>query len=121
MTALHRLSWAAALYQWLRVTEDRVLVTLKRADMKRLSEATTLEAARKMYDFIIVSYDLLKDTQPVLTALDIRVVILDESHCIKNSTVRQQRLEGWVGDQNPGWHAATRRVFGGGGGASRAG
>jgi hypothetical protein len=43
-----RLSWAAALYDWLRVTEDRVLVVLKGRDMEALSACTTLEAARGM-------------------------------------------------------------------------
>lgn len=43
-----RLSWAAALYQWLRVTEDRVLVTLKRDDMRALANAPTEKDAQAM-------------------------------------------------------------------------
>lgn len=42
------------------------------------------------YDFVIVSYDMLKDVSEVLSALNFKVVILDESHCIKNPTVRAQ-------------------------------
>lgn len=42
------------------------------------------------YDFVIVSYDMLKDVSEVLTALNFKVVILDESHCIKNPGVRTQ-------------------------------
>lgn len=38
------------------MTEDRVLVVLKAKDMRALSECATLEGARAMYDFIIVSY-----------------------------------------------------------------
>lgn len=43
-----RLSWATALYQWLRVTEDRVLVTLKVNDMQHLKKAQSEEQARNM-------------------------------------------------------------------------
>lgn len=45
---LSRLSWAAALYQWLRVTEDRVLVTLKKNDMVPLSNAASERDAQAM-------------------------------------------------------------------------
>ncbi|WIA22000.1 hypothetical protein OEZ85_004354 [Tetradesmus obliquus] len=79
-----RLSWAAALYDWLRVTEDRVLVVLKRADMQRLADAPSEAAARAMYDFVVLSYDLLKDGAGLLEQLGCQMVILDESHCIKN-------------------------------------
>ncbi|KAF6256809.1 P-loop containing nucleoside triphosphate hydrolase protein [Scenedesmus sp. NREL 46B-D3] len=79
-----RLSWAAALYDWLRVTDDRVLVVLKRSDMQRLAEAPSQAAARAMYDFVVLSYDLLKDVASLLEGLAFQVVILDESHCIKN-------------------------------------
>jgi SNF2 family DNA or RNA helicase len=37
---------------------------------------------------VIVSYDMLKDVSEVLGAVGFKVVILDESHCIKNPTVR---------------------------------
>jgi len=40
------------------------------------------------YDFVIVSYDMLKDVADVLGAVNFKMVILDESHCIKNPTVR---------------------------------
>jgi septum formation inhibitor-activating ATPase MinD len=40
------------------------------------------------YDFVIVSYDMLMDVKDVLMAVEFKVVILDESHCIKNSQVR---------------------------------
>jgi hypothetical protein len=36
---------------------------------------------------VIVSYDMLVDVKDVLMAVDFKVVILDESHCIKNSQV----------------------------------
>lgn len=41
------------------------------------------------YDFVIVSYDMLVDVKDVLMAVDFKVVILDESHCIKSSQVGQ--------------------------------
>jgi hypothetical protein len=84
-----RLSWAAALYDWLRVTDDRVLVVLKRSDMQRLADAPSQAAARAMYDFVVLSYDLLKDVASLLEGLAFQVVVLDESHCIKNPKVRQ--------------------------------
>lgn len=40
------------------------------------------------YDFVIVSYDMLKDVAQVLEAIQFKVVILDESHCIKSPQVR---------------------------------
>lgn len=43
-----RLSWAAALYDWLRVTEDRVLVVLKGADMRRVCDCESEAQARAM-------------------------------------------------------------------------
>jgi hypothetical protein len=49
----------------------------------------TCPPARR-YDFVIVSYDLLKDVSEVLEGMEFQVVVLDESHCIKNATVRQQ-------------------------------
>jgi SNF2 family DNA or RNA helicase len=82
-----RLSWAAALYDWLRVTDDRVLVVLKRSDMQHLADAPSQAAARAMYDFVVLSYDLLKDVAGLLEGLAFQVVILDESHCIKNPKV----------------------------------
>lgn len=45
------------------------------------------------YDFVIVSYDMLKDVSEVLGAVGFKVVILDESHCIKNPTVRMDASE----------------------------
>jgi hypothetical protein len=93
-----RLSWAAALYDWLRVTGDRVLVVLKRSDMQRLADAPSQAAARAMYDFVVLSYDLLKDVASLLEGLAFQVVVLDESHCIKNPKVRS------VGGQCAGWH-----------------
>lgn len=39
------------------------------------------------YDFVIVSYDMLKDVAQVLEAIKFKVVILDESHCIKSPQV----------------------------------
>jgi hypothetical protein len=83
-----RLSWAAALYDWLRVTDDRVLVVLKRIDMQCLAAAPSQAAARSMFDFVVLSYDLLKDVASLLDGLAFQVVILDESHCIKNPKVR---------------------------------
>lgn len=69
------------------MTEDRVLVVLKRADMQRLADAPSEAAARAMYDFVVLSYDLLKDGAGLLEQLGCQVVILDESHCIKNPKV----------------------------------
>ena len=37
---------------------------------------------------MIVSYDMLKDVAQVLEAIKFKVVILDESHCIKSPQVR---------------------------------
>jgi hypothetical protein len=88
-----RLSWAAALYDWLRVTGDRVLVVLKRSDMQRLADAPSQAAARAMYDFVVLSYDLLKDVASLLEGLAFQVVVLDESHCIKNPKVRTVVLD----------------------------
>jgi hypothetical protein len=68
-----RLSWAAALYDWLRVTDDRVLVILKTKDIKPLADCRTEAAARSFASFIIVSYDMLKDTEEVLAALRCQV------------------------------------------------
>lgn len=87
-----RLTWAGALYDWLRVTEDRVLVVLKRSDLDPVRNAASMQDARAMFDFIIVSYDLLADLEAVLSALKLQVVVCDESHYIKTSTVG-----GWVG------------------------
>lgn len=126
---MSRLCWAAALYDWLRVTEDRVCVVLKKAHLEPLANAASKAAARGMADFVVVSYDLLKDVGKVLAALEFevcgalrllraaagtrcllccqislllagradeaalggrcacQVVILDESHCIKNPKV----------------------------------
>lgn len=64
-----------------------MLVVLKRTDMTPLVTAPTEEEARAMYDFVVVSYDMLKDMKEVLEAMEFKVVILDESHCIKNPTV----------------------------------
>lgn len=36
---------------------------------------------------MIVSYDMLKDVAQVLEAIKFKVVILDESHCIKSPQV----------------------------------
>lgn len=44
------------------------------------------------YDFVIVSYDLLKDVHEVLDGMNFQVTILDESHCIKNATVSGEDL-----------------------------
>lgn len=62
-------------------------MVLKKTDMNRLANAKSEEEARSMFDFVVVSYDMLKDMSEVLQAMDFNVVILDESHCIKNPTV----------------------------------
>lgn len=89
-----RLSWQAALYDWIRVVEDRVLVVLKKTDMNRLANAPSEQAARSMFDFVVVGYDMLKDLHEVLEAMEFKVIILDESHCIKNHTVSDVRGPG---------------------------
>eukprot|EP00879_Flechtneria_rotunda_P033580 GHRR01037205.1.p1 GENE.GHRR01037205.1~~GHRR01037205.1.p1 ORF type:complete len:626 (+),score=250.64 GHRR01037205.1:205-2082(+) len=86
-----RLSWGAALYDWLRVTEDRVLVVLKANDAGVLAHARSKEHARAMFDFIVVSYDMLKDLKDLLLELAFKMIILDESHCIKNSTAQRTK------------------------------
>jgi hypothetical protein len=39
---------------------------------------------------VVLSYDLLKDVASLLEGLAFQVVVLDESHCIKNPKVQQQ-------------------------------
>ena len=69
------------------MTEDRVLTVLKGKDMDAIANANSHEAARSSFDFLIISYDLLKDGQHVLDKLDFKVVVLDESHYIKSPKV----------------------------------
>jgi SNF2 family DNA or RNA helicase len=90
LPSLIRLAWATAVYDWLRVTEDRVLTVLKRKDLEAIAGAKSCAAARSAFDFLIISYDLLKDGQDLLHELGFKVVVLDESHYIKSPKVRLQ-------------------------------
>ncbi|KIZ01977.1 hypothetical protein MNEG_5987 [Monoraphidium neglectum] len=92
------LTWAAALYDWLRVTEDRVACILTGADVKR--------SLARQFDALIISYDLFAKCADELTAArKFKVVVLDEAHLIKNTKAKRTKAA------LPVLHAARRTIL----------
>jgi len=84
-------AWADALGEWLGVRGERVLVVNSAKDGSRIAAGPA-----PPHDFVIASYALVGKLRPVLEAARFRVVILDESHYIKDAKVR--RNEGVDGE-----------------------
>ncbi len=79
-TASRREPWAAALHQWLHLTEDKVHIVWKGKDCEGLGDMKV--------SVIIVSYELLdRFMEHWGGRRSPQVVVLDESHFIKNTQV----------------------------------
>ena len=74
-----REAWAAALGEWLGARADRVVVINSAKEGAGLGAA-----AAPTYDFVIVSYALISKLKAPLERARFRVVVLDESHYIKD-------------------------------------
>lgn len=73
-------AWADALGEWLGVRGERVLVVNSAKDGARIAAGPA-----PAHDFVVASYALVGKLRPVLEAARFRVVILDESHYIKDA------------------------------------
>lgn len=134
-----RLTWAAALYDWLRITEDRVACILTgagaqlaactacRTPLPPQSHFTHIQPCRparpapdvgralaREFDALVISYDLFAKCAPDLEQRRFKVVVLDEAHCIKNTKVGAGRI-GVMGGRCETRHlqVAGGRVVGG--------
>jgi SWI/SNF-related matrix-associated actin-dependent regulator 1 of chromatin subfamily A len=81
-----KFSWANELERWTKLNPKRIKMVRSRADVEALRDA----------DVVLVTYGMLSATAPVVEALQRarpQVVVLDESHSIKNqNSLRNQLL-----------------------------
>lgn len=82
-----REAWADALGEWLGVRGARVLV----ANSAKEGAAIVPYGPCAPYDFVIVSYSLVGKLRPRLEAARFGLVILDESHSIKDAKAQRTR------------------------------
>ena len=76
--ALFAEQWADALHQWLGVTEDRVHL---------INSGKDCNIQHRKFQFLILSYNFVGKLREQLEELDPKLMVLDESHCIKSKTV----------------------------------
>ena len=82
-----REAWAEALGEWLGVRGSRVLV----ANSAKEGAAIVPYGPCAPYDFVIVSYGLVGKLRPRLEAARFGLVILDESHYVKDAKAQRTR------------------------------
>lgn len=71
--------WADALHQWLGITDEHVYMVTKGKDCDNL--------LGKKFQFVITSYNFMKQLRSPLEELAPQIVVLDEAHMIKASDV----------------------------------
>ncbi|KAL1334368.1 hypothetical protein AAHE18_11G171900 [Arachis hypogaea] len=89
-----RLQWASMIQQWLNLPSSDILIVLPQSGGSNRGGFNIVSPSAKSNIrldglFNIISYDLVPKLQNILTTLDFKVVIADESHYLKNAQAKR--------------------------------
>ncbi|XP_052107811.1 uncharacterized protein LOC107471641 [Arachis duranensis] len=89
-----RLQWASMIQQWLNLPSSDILIVLPQSGGSNRGGFNIVSPSAKSNIrldglFNIISYDLVPKLQNMLTTLDFKVVIADESHYLKNAQAKR--------------------------------